>query len=74
MAKREPIPVSADLPFKITAQTKGAQKAFRRMTRRYGSDEGTRIFLERAEEHGVGNTVRQKANSIYKKGGKFGHN
>jgi len=59
------------LPFKISAQTKGAQKAYRRITRRYGLEEGRRIFLERAEEHGEGNTTRQKVNSIYKKGGRF---
>lgn len=59
------------LPFKITAQTKGAQKAYKRIVRRYGIEEGRRIFLERAEEHGDGNTIRQKVNSIYKKGGGF---
>lgn len=59
------------LPFKISAQTKGAQKAYRRIVRRYGVEDGRRIFLERAEEHGVGNTVRQRVNSIYKKGGQF---
>lgn len=59
------------LPFKITSQTKGAQKALKRMTQRYGTEDGPRIFLERAEEHGVGNTIRQKVNSIYKKGGKL---
>lgn len=59
------------LPFKISAQTKGAQKAHRRMVRRYGKGDGERIFLERAEEHGAGKTLRQKVNSIYKKGGSF---
>lgn len=59
------------LPFKITAQTKGAQKAFRNMVSRYGTDDGPRIFLDRAEEHGVGDTIREKVNSIYKKGGKL---
>ena len=59
------------LPFKITAQSKGAQKAFRRITNRYGTDKGPQVFLDRAEEHGVGNTIRQKVNSVYKKGGGF---
>jgi len=59
------------LPFDITKQTKGAQKAFRNMVQDYGTDDGPRIFLERAEEHGTGNTIRQKVNSIYKKGGHF---
>jgi len=60
-----------ELPFKISAQTKGAQKAYRRIVRRYGRDDGRRIFLDRAEEHGEGKTLRQKVNSIYKYGGKF---
>lgn len=57
------------LPFKISAQPAGTQKAYRRFVASYGKKEGERIFLARAEEHGQGNTVRQKANSIYKKGG-----
>ena len=60
-----------ELPFKITAQTRGAQKAYRRIVNRYGLDEGRRIFLDRAEEHGEGSTLRKRVNSIYKKGGKF---
>lgn len=59
------------LPFKITAQTRGAQKAYRRFQLQYGHREGDRIFLEYAEEHGTGNTIRQKVNSVYKKGGKL---
>ena len=59
-----------ELPFKITAQTKGAQKAYRGMVDQYGLAEGRRIFLQKAEEQGVGTTVRQKANSIYKTGAK----
>lgn len=57
------------LPFLISAQTKGAQKAYRAMTTQYGLAEGRRIFLQKADEQGVGKTLRQKANSIYKKGG-----
>ena len=60
-----------ELPFKLSAQTKGAQKAYRRMVTRYGLEEGRRIYLARADEHGTGNTQRQRVNSIYKKGGKF---
>jgi hypothetical protein len=59
------------LPFKITAQTRGAQKAYQRMLAQYGTAEGQRIFLARAAEHGEGNTIRQKVNSVYKKGGKL---
>lgn len=58
------------LPFKITAQTIGAQRAYRRFVRRYGLEEGRRIFLAKADERGVGSTLRRKVNSIYKKGGK----
>ena len=60
------------LPFKISAQTRGAQKAYRNMISEYGVVEGQRIFLARAEEHGQGNTIRQKVNSVYKKGGTLG--
>lgn len=59
------------LPFKISAQTRGAQKAHSRFVAEYGKAEGERIFLARAEEHGTGNTIRQKVNSIYKRGGHF---
>jgi hypothetical protein len=58
------------LPFKITAQTKGAQKAYRRFVRRYGLEEGRRIFLAKADERGEGSTVRRKVNNIYKFGAK----
>lgn len=58
------------LPFKISAQRKGTQKAHREFVKRYGED-ADRIFLQRAEEHGTGKTLRQKCNSIYKVGGKF---
>lgn len=59
------------LPFKISKQTKGAQKAYRRFVRFYGLDDGRRIFLAKADERGVGNTLRQKVNSIYKGGAKI---
>jgi hypothetical protein len=63
--------MARSLPFNISKQTKGAQKAFRRITNRYGTDKGPQVFLDRAEEHGEGKTIRQKVNSVYKKGGGF---
>lgn len=60
------------LPFKITAQTKGAQKAYTRFIEQYGKKEGERIFLAKADEHGKGSTLRQKVNSIYRRGGHVG--
>jgi hypothetical protein len=59
------------LPFKISAQTKGTQKAYGRFIKQYGKSEGERIFLLKAEEQGTGKTLRQKANSIYKTGAKL---
>jgi hypothetical protein len=58
------------LPFKISAQTKGAQKAYRRFVRRYGIDEGRRIYLQKADEQGTGSTLRRKVNNVYKFGAK----
>ena len=62
----------ARLPFKLSAQSKGAQKAYRAFVRQYGADEGARIFLAKAEEQGEGTTIRQKVNSTYKKGARLG--
>lgn len=59
------------LPFKIQNQTKGAQKAFRNFVNFYGTHDGPEIFLKKAEEQGQGSTIRQKVNSIYKKGAKL---
>lgn len=59
------------LPFKITAQSRGAQKAYRNFIKQYGKAEGERIFLAKADEQGVGSTLRQKVNSVYKRGGKL---
>lgn len=56
------------LPFKISAQTKGAQKAHRAFVKQYGEDEGNRIFLAKADERGQGSTLRQKVNDVYKTG------
>ena len=62
---------SPQLPFLISAQTVGAQKAFKNFISEYGYKEGTRIFLQKAEEKGTGTTSRQKVNSVYKKGAKL---
>jgi len=59
------------LPFKITAQSVGAQKAYRAMVAEYGLDEGRRIFLAKAEERGTGSTLRQKVHSVYKTGARL---
>jgi hypothetical protein len=60
------------LPFKITAQSKGAQKAYANFIKFYGSKtEGERVFLAKAEERGTGRTLRQKVNSVYKNGAKL---
>lgn len=59
------------LPFQISAQSKGAQKAYRAMVREYGRAEGTRIFLAKAEERGQGSTLREKVNSVYKTGARL---
>jgi hypothetical protein len=59
------------LPFLLSAQSKGAQKAHLNFIREYGYNEGNRIFLQKAEERGQGSTIRQKVNSVYKKGAKL---
>jgi hypothetical protein len=63
--------VAMSLPFKISAQRKGTQKAYREFVKFYGKEEGERIFLQKAEERGEGSTIRQKCNSIYKTGAKL---
>jgi hypothetical protein len=59
------------LPFKISAQSRGAQKAYRNFVDFYGREEGERIYLQKAEERGKGKTLRQKVNDIYKTGAKL---
>lgn len=59
-------------PFKISNLSKGAQKARKRMMDQYGKEEGDRIWREKAEEQGTGNTLRQKINSVYHKGAHLG--
>lgn len=68
-----PFKISAqtELPFKLSAQSKGVQTAYREFVQHYGKDEGTRIFLAKADERGKGNTVRQRVNFVYKKGAKL---
>lgn len=68
MPRRKTTPL---LPFKISAQSVGTQKAFNNFIGEYGYKEGTRIFLQKAEEQGSGSTLRQKVNSIYSKGSKL---
>lgn len=63
---------SMSLPFKISAQPKGTQKAYENMVKFYGKREGERIFLAKADEQGKGSTLRQKCNSIYKTGAHIG--
>jgi hypothetical protein len=59
------------LPFKLSAQTKGAQKAYREFEKTYGQHRGQEIYLAYAEDHGTGNTIRQKVNSVFKEGAKI---
>jgi len=59
------------IPWKLSAQTVGFQHAYKNFVQQYGQEEGTRIFLKKAEEQGTGNTLRQKANSIYRNGAKL---
>lgn len=61
----------SQLPFKLSAQSRGAQKAYGNFIDQYGQAEGERIFLAKAEERGRGKTLRQKVNSIYKTGAKL---
>lgn len=51
--------------------TVGAKKALGNFINDYGETEGERIFLKKATEQGTGNTLRQKVNSVYKKGAKL---
>lgn len=56
------------LPFDISKQTVGAQKAYKRFVEFYGKKEGERIFINKAIEQGRGRTLREKVNSVYKTG------
>ena len=70
MAKLIPIN-DRQLPFKLSAQSAGVQKAYRGFLTSYGLTEGRRIFLQKAAEQGVGSTLRQKCDSIYTRGRKI---
>jgi hypothetical protein len=62
---------STGLNFKLSAQTKGLQKAYKNFIDLYGREEGNRIFLAKADERGSGKTLRQKANDVYKTGARL---
>jgi len=60
------------LPFDISKQSVGAQKAHTRFVKQYGKREGERIFLAKAEERGKGKTLVEKVNFTYKTGAHLG--
>jgi hypothetical protein len=72
MTKAQAIALGVELPFDITKQSKGAQHAYEHFTQFYGKSKGTQVFLQKAQEQGKGNTIRQKVNSVYHKGAKLG--
>ena len=51
--------------------TKGAKKAFIEFQKFYGPKEGERIFFQKADEQGTGQTKRQRVNSVFKTGAKL---
>lgn len=51
--------------------TVGAKKALVNFIGQYGKKEGERIYKQKADERGQGNTLRQKINSIYHTGAKL---
>lgn len=59
------------LPFAISAQSVGAQKAYRNFIKQYGASAGRRFFLQKAMEKGTGRTIRERVNSTYKTGAKL---
>lgn len=59
------------LPFLLSAQSRGVQKAYKNMVSEYGLVKGRQVFLAKASEQGTGNTIRQKADSIYTRGRKL---
>lgn len=50
--------------------SKGAKKAYTEFQREYGENEGTRIFVAKANEQGVGKTLRDRVNSVFATGAK----
>lgn len=70
--KQRPIPNSLPVLGRTDTLTKGAQKALGNFIDDYGPKKGERIFIKKAEEQGDGSTLRQKVNSVYKKGAHLG--
>jgi hypothetical protein len=56
---------------RVDTLSKGAQKALENFITGYGVNEGVRIFIAKADEQGSGSTLRQKVNSVYKRGAKL---
>ena len=50
--------------------SKGAKKAYRNFQEEYGEEEGTRIFVAKANEQGVGDNLRARVNSVFATGAK----
>jgi hypothetical protein len=58
-------------PWKLTAQTKGVQKAYRAFVDHYGPDEGVRIMLAKADENSAKRLQRERVNAVFKTGAKL---
>lgn len=68
-SRKKLLPINdRQLPFRLTAQSKGVQRAYQEMISFYGLSEGRRIFLAKANEQGVGSTVRKRCDSVYTTG------
>lgn len=50
--------------------SKGAKKAFAAFRKDYGAKDGERIFFQKADEQGVGRTLRSRVNSVFATGAK----
>jgi hypothetical protein len=59
------------LPFKLSAQSAGVQKAYLNFIKQYGNVRGPQIFTAYANDHGVGNTLRQRCASVFTTGRKL---
>jgi hypothetical protein len=68
---QKPIPSVIPTVGRTDTLTKGAKKALGNFIEGYGEVDGVEIFLDKAEEQGTGSTIRQKVNSVYKKGAKL---
>jgi hypothetical protein len=67
---QRPIPKALPAVGRTDTLTKGAQKALGGFIDTYGQARGPGLFLRKANEQGTGNTLRQKVNSVYKRGAK----